>query len=351
MIFQDLISTFINTSPIKTPSSKNNGNDNSNDNSNDKNKEHILLLGNGFFARGFLHNINYNKFHVSQIYRDPFINPQDIIYSLQRNERYSPYNFMHLRDIFNCKIQKKINMTITSLKFKSNPDKTALVNINDQDIKGYKHIVVGLGSQKSLHDWSKEINGYVSHKFRQIGIVGMGPSGIELGTILSKNNYITMYEFLPKEKAIGYVSPKYKNFLLDHLLDKKIVYNFEKIFDKNQAFHDNIIFCVGNKPNQLIPSDFKINKFMQSELYNNVYIGGDCINSGYIKTAQVAYQQGAYVAKRLNGDIPKDQPFEYKPNGVLINIGNKKVIIEGHKIIPDGVYPDFVVKLYSLFFI
>jgi NADH dehydrogenase FAD-containing subunit len=90
---------------------------------------------------------------------------------------------------------------------------------------------------------------------------------------------------------------------------------------------------------------------MQSELYNNVYIGGDCINSGYIKTAQVAYQQGAYVAKRLNGDIPKDQPFEYKPNGVLINIGNKKVIIEGHKIIPDGIYPDFVVKLYSLFFI
>ena len=52
------------------------------------NKQSVILLGDGFFARGFLHNINYNKFSVTQFYRDPFINPQDLMYSLQRNKKY-----------------------------------------------------------------------------------------------------------------------------------------------------------------------------------------------------------------------------------------------------------------------
>ena len=38
-------------------------------------KQNIILLGDGFFARGFLHNINHKKFHITQIYKDEFINP------------------------------------------------------------------------------------------------------------------------------------------------------------------------------------------------------------------------------------------------------------------------------------
>jgi hypothetical protein len=32
-------------------------------------KQSVILLGDGFFARGFLHNINHNKFNVL-IYQD-----------------------------------------------------------------------------------------------------------------------------------------------------------------------------------------------------------------------------------------------------------------------------------------
>jgi hypothetical protein len=53
-------------------------------------KQNVLLLGDGFFARGFLHTIDYNNYHITQIYRDEFINPQDIFYNLQRNK---PYKF------------------------------------------------------------------------------------------------------------------------------------------------------------------------------------------------------------------------------------------------------------------
>ena len=62
-------------------------------------KENVILLGDGFFARGFLHNINYNKFNIIQIYRDHFINPHDIMYSLQRNKPYKGYVWKRKKDI------------------------------------------------------------------------------------------------------------------------------------------------------------------------------------------------------------------------------------------------------------
>ena len=37
------------------------------------NNKKVLLLGDGFFARGFLHNIDYTKFTVVQFYQNKFI--------------------------------------------------------------------------------------------------------------------------------------------------------------------------------------------------------------------------------------------------------------------------------------
>jgi hypothetical protein len=50
----------------------------------------------------------------------------------------------------------------------------------------------------------------------------------------------------------------------------------------------------------------------------------------------MAYHQGVYVARKLNGDIPEDTQFEYKPNGYALNVGNKKVLVEGHKYLTNG---------------
>ena len=114
-----------------------------------------------------------------------------------------------------------------------------------------------------------------------------------------------------------------------------------------------MIFCGGSRPNQLINVkkgiDGTINNMLLMKGSDNIYIGGDCANTEYIKTAQVAYQQGVYVAKRLNGEIEDTKPFEYKHNGLAMNMGDKKVLIEGHNLIPDGVYPDMIIKLYSWF--
>lgn len=307
-------------------------------------KENILLLGDGFFARGFLHYINHKKFNITQIYKDKFINPQDMMYSLQRNKLYE--KSFHFKDLLYRspyrKIQEEIkNLQIINEEFNS-------VKINDTKYN-YDYLVIGLGAQKTIKKWSDEINNFINKKNMSIGIIGMGPIGFEIGNILSKYNKIDMFDMLPKSKVLGYVSNERKEKLLNMLEYKEITTTYEKMYLPVNYSHDKTLFCVGTQPNSLTNNIF-VNSYLQIPL-RNIYIGGDCINTPNIKTGQVAYQQGVYVAKRLNGDIPLDLPFEYKPNGMALNIGDKKTLIEDHKIIPNGIYPDIVIKLYSLFFV
>lgn len=44
-------------------------------NDNQLEKKRILLLGDGFVTRGFLSEIDTSRYHITQVYRDRFINP------------------------------------------------------------------------------------------------------------------------------------------------------------------------------------------------------------------------------------------------------------------------------------
>jgi len=326
------------------------------------NKKNILLLGDGFFARGFLHTINYNKFNITQIYRDDFINPQDMFYSLNNN-KYTHSNLqspLHLRDYitnyFMKKSIKKIKLDIKNLNIISN----SIAEINNNKFY-FDYMVIGLGAQKSLKSWYDELYMLKQEKHKTIDIIGSGPLGFEIAMCLNKNHKINLYDVLNKDKILFYVKEYNKNFLLNLLNKKNIDLYLGKFYNQNDPMNkDNYkIFCVGTKPNDLT-ENFKINDKL--ELINtenkNIYVGGDCValqnNSQYIKTAQVAYQQGVYVARKLNRENRENReiseiPFEYKSNGLALNIDDKQVLIEKHNIVPDGIYPDFIMKLYSVF--
>jgi NADH dehydrogenase FAD-containing subunit len=308
-------------------------------------KQDILLLGDGFFARGFLHHINFNKFTVTQIYKDRFINPQDLMYCLQRNINYD--KSFHFRDLYslNGNMVKSIQTNINKLELVHS--NKIIVNTNTE--YSYDYLVIGLGAQKSLRDWSNDFNYFVGRTNLSIGVVGMGPTGFEISTILSKNHKVDIFDMLNKEQVLNYISSSRRPELLV-LLDKYgINSTYGQMYNPKKHNHDKVFYCLGTRPNSLTSNLKNINNFLQYT--PNIYIGGDCANTEFIKTGQMAYQQGTYVAKRLNGEIPIDQPFEYKCNGLAVNIGENKVLIEGHKHIFNGIYPDFVIRLYSLFFI
>lgn len=303
-------------------------------------KQDILLLGDGFFARGFLRYINFNKFSVTQIYRDNFINPQDMIYCLQRDVKY---NSFHFRNLVSHPI-KSIQTNITNLELLD----TDKVVVNNTQYK-YDYLVICLGGQKSIKEWSNDFNDIVGKPKLSIGVVGMGPTGFEISTILSKKHKIDTFDMLDKDKVLNYVSPNRRTELLG-LLDKYgITTTYGQMYNSNKYNHDKVFFCLGTRPNNLTSNFKPINSYLQFK--QNVYIGGDCANTEFIKTGQMAYQQGVYLAKRLNGEIPIEQPFAYKSEGIALNLGNKEVLIEGHKYVPNGIYPDFIIRLYSMFFI
>ncbi len=304
-------------------------------------KQDILLLGDGFFARGFLHYINFNKFSVTQIYKDNFINPQDLMYCLQRNIKYT--NGFHFRDLFRGPI-KSIKTNITELELKN----YNTIVINNVDYS-YNYLVIGLGANKSIRDWSNEFNTIVDKPKLSIGVVGIGPTGFEISTILSKNHKIDLFDMLQKDTVLNCVSSSRRVELLERLDKFKINTTYGQMYNPKNHHNDKVFYCVGTRPNVLTSKFKNVNNFLQYS--SNIYIGGDCAPGDFIKTGQMAYQQGAYVARRLNGEIPIEQPFEYKCNGLALNIGENKVLIEGHRYVPDGIYPDFITRLYSLFFV
>jgi len=120
--------------------------------------------------------------------------------------------------------------------------------------------------------------------------------------ILSKNNLIDVFDTLSEDKILSYVKPYTKKYLQQLLNEQKINLHLNSIYDPKNHLHNEAIFCVGTKSNMLT-SHLKVNEYLQLETNKNVYIGGDCANTSFIKTAQVAYQQGVYVADRLNKQI------------------------------------------------
>ena len=77
----------------------------------------------------------------------------------------------------------------------------------------------------------------------------------------------------------------------------------------------------------------------------------------------MAYAQGVYIAKQLNGD--EWRPFKLISDGEeadansynvsckgsAIKLWDGQVLIDNHTYLPDGVYSKYIIKLYSTFFV
>ncbi len=343
-------------------------------------RQNVVLLGDGFFARGFLRHINQRKYHVTQIYRDAFINPQDMMYAFQSGKLFT--DAWHFRDLFTLGPDVKVQKDIKELKLTS----PGVCTINGTDVN-FDHLVVGLGAAKSLTSWKDTINMLVkevndtrprtlSDELRGdypslIPVVGMGPTGVEIAHILSKARPVFLYDTQSMKDVIPYVSLHAKHRLLRNW---NITFNCNTAYKPldpsgvhvcksgrhltvTPQFANSPILCVGTRPNPLT-GDWAVSHSLMlcldegsGQLSAQVHVGGDCANTGWYKTGQIAYQQGVYVAKKLNGEIPYNEPFRSWAKGVALQIGDNKAIIDGHPYVPNGEYPAFVIKLYSMFFV
>lgn len=109
-----------------------------------------------------------------------------------------------------------------------------------------------------------------------------------------------------------------------------------------------LVWATGNKQKGLIQNlAMRLNKQQDSRRglvvdsclavqgAHNIWALGDCANSKLPPTAQVAYQQGSYLAKVFNemaitpsSERPEFQPFDYNHQGALAYIGMDKAVAD-----------------------
>ncbi len=321
-------------------------------------KKNVYLLGQGWFAKGFLEYIDKSKYTVTNIYRHPFVNTPMLLQGIKS-------------DIESFEASNK-----SVKKFVSNADECIIESIESIDLSrksfstssGTKYswdggyLVCGLGSNTDIGKfWSEKIMHLKNAKPNSnLCIVGAGPTGTELGFHLQDLGHkVTLYDGMGLDKLYNFLTPDGKLTILESLKSKSIKLVPSKMFGpEDKAKFDDVIFAVGSRPNDLTTGwvvTSKLNLVTNPE----VFVGGDCVHAqttvdgsqlikSYPKTAQVAYQQGVYVASRLNNLSKTDDNFLFVPKGIALYKGSNKyyVEIDGLKL----TIPKIFIELYYSWF-
>ena len=138
--------------------------------------------------------------------------------------------------------------------------------------------------------------------------------------------------------------------IVKQITNNQIIYN-TNLQKGKKLNYDMLIWTGGIKPHDLTlkimqklkhdtKNGIKVNNILQIVGTNNTYALGDCTKTNNPPTAQVAYQQGEYLAKEFNKNSNlqerTNKEFIFKDNGKLVYIGFDKAIYEKNNIINIG---------------
>lgn len=289
-------------------------------------KKEIIVLGQGWLVKGFLDNINHSNYKIINITRHDFVNTPMLLSSINEPSKTHKISNHH-------KIDSLIKETITNIDL---VNQNVITEKNKYSFKN-KYLICGLGSNTDNGVfWNNKINELKQLKdSKKICIVGAGPTGTELAFHLHDLKHkITLFDGLPN--VYTYLTPSGRQFILDRLEQLNIKLYINKMYSNNDTKdYDLVIFAIGSRSNDLT-SKWKLTSKLNLEGYDNIYSGGDGIVSQYPKNAQVAYQQGKYIAQRLNKKgykIKDDKDFKYESAGTSLYCGEDKYYVESSMMI------------------
>ena len=308
-------------------------------------KKNIYLLGQGWFAKGFVEYIDKSHYMITNIYRFPFINTPMLLGTVKSGFDSGSKKVGKFTKLIDNEIQDEVISIDLELK--------KIITLEGKThswLGGY--LVCGLGSNTDIGKfWTEKIKHLKDLKLNSnLCIVGAGPTGTELAFHLTDLGYkSTLYDGLPQ--VYGFLTPKGKDYIIKKLESKSIGLHTSKMFsDEDKKKFDHVIFAIGSRSNDLT-SKWKITNQLTLESYPDVFGGGDCIGGLNLpKTAQVAYQQGMYVAQKLNS-LAKNQiidDFKFISKGTIIYTGKGWYYVElnifGSKY--SLIMPEIVIGIY-----
>tara|TARA_E500000178_G_C17001575_1_gene745931 strand:+ start:398 stop:1447 length:1050 start_codon:yes stop_codon:yes gene_type:complete len=334
----------------------------------------IIIVGFGWASIGFIQYIDTTKYDV-------------ILISKNDHFLYTPLLAQNVNKDRELKIDvNSINQSLTFVQ-----ESVDEIDFDNKQVNknSYHYLILSHGAEvntfnipgvqenthylKTLED-SINIKNKLQYlpKDSVIAIIGCGLAGTELiGSICDMKKFNIL--------AIDALERPLITF--DKNLSQKVIENWERenikmyfksfvqkinptsleIKDKEPLSFDMAIWCGGIKISDLskkINHQLKlnnnrgipVNKHLKVENNSDIFAIGDCAYSGNPPTAQVAYQQGVYLANQFNNDFKNKEKFVFNDKGQIGYIGNGKSVYQnnyfkgGGKII---YYFNNLVHLYN----
>lgn len=321
--------------------------------------KNIVIIGSGWATASFLKylNLDENKYNIIIISPSKkFIYTPLLVSSIFNNIDIS-YDILNINNKNNK--QKYIEDKVKNINFDEN-----YVVLSDSNIE-YDYLVLAHGAEintfniqgvkencmfiKDEDDVIKLRNKLVKlKKMSNIAVIGCGLTGTELiGNLLDtynyniiaidglngpltmfNNNVISLYIIDLWRKNNIYL---YFNYFVQKIDDKKIY-----LKDKSINY-DLAIWCGGIKANSLslkineqLKQDSKIgipvNEYLEVINTKNVFAIGDCGYNKLPPSAQVAYQEGKYLANNFNNNFKNKSNFIFNNKGQICYIGKGKSV-------------------------
>jgi NADH dehydrogenase FAD-containing subunit len=320
-------------------------------------KPKVIVIGLGWGCASFLKTIDTTKYDVE-------------VYSLENNFVYTPLLAQNAKCSKKLTIKgKDINnkvkfkqMEILDIDFQKNTVKT-----NNYEDCTYDFLVLSHGACVNTfgikgvekHCFFLKTSGDVNilrSKLQSISngsnvvVIGCGLTGSELiGSLIDYQKFnIYAVDALPRpiitfnENLSNFVQNFWhKNNIRTHMNSVVSCVDETSIHIKNNKpiLYDVAIWCGGIKKSSLteklllkLQLDDKkglpVNKHLKLKNTNNVFAIGDCASSELPPTAQVAYQQGRYLATQFNANFKNNNTFIFNNQGQICYIGKKQSVCQ-----------------------
>lgn len=220
-------------------------------------------------------------------------------------------------------------------------ENASLPGLLDEEKKNFLRFVVcgggptGVEFAAEMHDF---IENDVQKKYKDlmkfVEVILIEAKEILLASFDKKLSEYTMKVFKRQNIIL-----KTKSFVSE-VSDKKIF-----LTDGSEINYGALIWVTGNSPtdfakgakfekdkkNKIYVNEFFMVKKYELDFYNEIYAIGDCTHliSGELpSTAQVAQQQGLYLANLFNSGRINYKPFKFKNFGMLAYIGGHKALAD-----------------------
>lgn len=324
-------------------------------------KKNIYIVGFGWASLGFLKEIDTTTYNVY------IISKSDTFYYTPLLAQNIKHNHKVTFDIYKVINNQAIHLMkdeVTAVDFDKNIISTNNTNSN------FDYIILSHGSCINTFNIEgvEEYCNFIktdedSKKIKQqllqlssdskIIVVGCGLTGSEIiGTLIDYNKFniyaidalplpLASFDKIISNMAIDLWKQNSVKMYLNTIVSK-IEKNTIKFKNGGEALSfDMVIWCAGikisplsEKINKILKLDcnkgIPVNNYLQIKNTTNAFAMGDCAYSGNPPTAQVAYQQGKYLAKRFNNNFTNNQQFLFNNKGQIGYIGKNRAVFQNN---------------------